>query len=59
MPQGTGVEIKGFEGTGQRFECFGALNIGFRGSWLRVLGLESGFKVLVLGFRVEGSGFRA
>ena len=38
----------------QRFECVGALNIGFRGSWLRVLGLESGFKVLVLGLRVEG-----
>ena len=64
MPQGTGVQVKGFEGTGQRFECFVALNTGLRGSWLRVLvfsellGLESGFKVLVLGVRVQGSGFR-
>ena len=54
MPQGTGVQVKGFEGTGQRFESFRALNIGFRGLWLRVLGLESGFKVLGLGLRVEG-----
>ena len=54
MPQGTGVQVKWFEGTGQRFECLGAVNIGFRGSRLRVLGLESGFKVLVLGLRAEG-----